>query len=260
MNPLLKVAGVTVRFGGVTAIDDVSFEVHEGELLGLIGPNGAGKTTMLRAITGVVRADAGKITLQGEPLDTLSIDSRIRKGLALSQQIVKPFRQISVLDNVVLAAGFAKTRSPMGALLNLSQDGERKTAQAMLERVDIAGYADQSPAILPLGILKRLEMARALAQRPRLLLLDEPLAGLNSKEAGALAATISDINRQGLTIILIEHNLGEILRVSRRLLVLDNGRRIADGEPMTVMNDPAVRAAYLGGEIAHTETPDHVLD
>ncbi len=260
MNPLLKVAGVTVRFGGVTAIDDVSFEVQEGELLGLIGPNGAGKTTMLRAITGVVRADAGKIALLGEPLDKLSIDARIRKGLALSQQIVKPFREISVLDNVVLAAGFAKTRSPMGALLNFSQDGERKTAHAMLERVDIAGYADQSPAILPLGVLKRLEMARALAQSPRLLLLDEPLAGLNSKEAGALASTISDINRQGLTIILIEHNLGEILRVSRRLLVLDNGRKIADGEPMAVMNDPFVRAAYLGGEPAHAETSSHALD
>ena len=136
-----------------------------------------------------------------------------------------------MLDNVILAAGYAKTRSPMGALLNLSRDGERKIAHAMLERVGIAGYANQSPAILPLGVLKRLEMARALAQSPRLLLLDEPLAGLNSKEAGALASTISDINRQGLTIILIEHNLGEILRISRRLLVLDNGRKIADGEP-----------------------------
>lgn len=260
MNPLLEVAGVTVRFGGVTAVDNVSFEVQEGELLGLIGPNGAGKTTMLRAITGVVRTDAGKITLIGESLDALSIDARIRKGLALSQQIVKPFREISVLDNVVLAAGFAKTRSPLGALLNLSQNGERKIAHAMLERVDIDGYADQSPAILPLGVLKRLEMARALAQSPRLLLLDEPLAGLNSKEAGALASTISDINRQGLTIILIEHNLGEILRVSRRLLVLDNGCKIADGEPAAVMNDPVVRAAYLGGEPAHSEKSSHVLD
>jgi branched-chain amino acid transport system ATP-binding protein len=119
MNPLLRVDGVTVRFGGVTAIDNVSFDVFEGELLGLIGPNGTGKTTMLRAITGVVRADAGNITLMGEGLGGLSIDARIRKGLALSQQIVKPFREISVLDNVVLAAGFAKTRSPMGALLNL---------------------------------------------------------------------------------------------------------------------------------------------
>lgn len=253
MNPLLAVSGMTVRFGGVTAIDDVSFEVREGELLGLIGPNGAGKTTMLRAITGVVRAGAGKITLQGEPLDALSIDARIRKGLALSQQIVKPFREISVLDNVILAAGHAKTRSPMVALLNLSREGERKTALAMLERVGIAGHADRSPAILPLGVLKRLEMARALAQRPKLLLLDEPLAGLNSKEAAALASTISEINGQGLSIILIEHNLGEILRVSRRLLVLDNGRKIADGEPMAVMKDPLVRAAYLGGEPAHAK-------
>ncbi len=260
MNPLLKVAGVMVCFGGVTALDDVSFEVQEGELLGLIGPNGAGKTTMLRAITGVVRADAGKITLIGESLDALSINARIRKGLALSQQIVKPFREISVLDNVVLAAGFAKTRSPMVALLNLSQNGERKTAHAMLERVGIADFADQSPAILPLGVLKRLEMARALAQSPRLLLLDEPLAGLNSQEAEALASTISDINKQGLTIILIEHNLGEILRVSRRLLVLDNGRKIADGDPVAVMNDPTVRAAYLGGEPAYGGTPSHVLD
>ncbi|MGD9974230.1 MAG: ABC transporter ATP-binding protein, partial [Desulfatirhabdiaceae bacterium] len=229
------------------------------ELLGLIGPNGAGKTTMLRAITGVVRADAGNITLMGESLGGLSIDARIRKGLALSQQIVKPFREISVLDNVVLAAGFAKTRSPMGALLNLSRDNERQVARAMLARVGIDMHADQSPAILPLGVLKRLEMARALAQSPKLLLLDEPLAGLNSKEAKALASTIADINRQGLTIILIEHNLGEILRVSRRLLVLDNGSRIADGEPMAVINDPAVRAAYLGSEPAHAEAAAHVL-
>ncbi len=261
MNPLLNVTGVTVRFGGVTAIDDVTFEVQEGELLGLIGPNGAGKTTMLRAITGVVRVDDGNITLSGDSLDALSIDARIRKGLALSQQIVKPFRRVSVLDNVVLAAGYAKTRSPMGALLNLSQVAEQKIARAMLERVDIAGYADQSPAILPLGVLKRLEMARALAQRPRLLLLDEPLAGLNSKEAAALASTISDINcQQGLTIILIEHNLGEILRISRRLLVMDNGCKIADGEPMTVINDPSVRSAYLGGGADQAEKHRYVLD
>lgn len=257
MKPLLDVAGVTVRFGGVTAVNGVSFAVQEGELLGLIGPNGAGKTTVLRAITGVVRADAGKIALMGEPLNTLSIDARIRKGLALSQQIVKPFREISALDNVVLAAGFKKTRSPLGALLNLSQDGERKTALAMLERVGIAGYAEQSPAVLPLGVLKRLEMARALAQSPRLLLLDEPLAGLNSQEAGALASVISDINGQGLTIILIEHNLGEILRISQRLVVLDNGRKIADGEPMAVINNPSVRSAYLGGDPVRG---DHVFD
>jgi len=246
--PLLEVAGVTVRFGGLIAIDDVSFNVEAGELLGLIGPNGAGKTTMLRSITGVVRATAGKVTLRGESLDGLPIHQRIRRGLALSQQLVKPFRDFSVIENVALAAGSAKTRSPLIALLHVAQEDELAVGREMLERVGIAAHAQQETAIQPLGILKRLEMARALALRPQLLLLDEPLAGLNSNEASALATTIADINRQGVTIVLIEHNLGEVMRICQRLVVLDNGRKIADEAPRTAMNDPAVRAAYLGGD------------
>jgi branched-chain amino acid transport system ATP-binding protein len=253
MTNLLTVSGVTVRFGGVIAIDEVSFAVKAGDLMGLIGPNGAGKTTMLRAITGVVPTSAGSINLLGENLTPLSIDARMRKGLALSQQIVKPFMGISVLDNVVLAAGYTKTRYPLKALCHLAETGEKKRAYAMLERVGIAGHAEQSPAILPLGVLKRLEMARALVQDPKLLLLDEPLAGLNSQEAAALATTIAEINSQGMSIILIEHNLREILRISKRLLVLDNGRKIAEGEPLTVMHNPAVRAAYLGGDAVSME-------
>jgi branched-chain amino acid transport system ATP-binding protein len=248
LQALLSVVNVTVRFGGLTAIDDVSFDVYPGELLGLIGPNGAGKTTMLRAITGVVRATEGDVRLEGETLNGLPIHKRIRKGLSLSQQLVKPFRNISVLDNVALAAGMARTRSPLKALMHVSQEEEAKTGRAMLERVGISAQAAQAPGIQPLGILKRLEMARALALNPKLLLLDEPLAGLNSKEANALATTIADINKQGVTIILIEHNLGEVLRICQRLVVLDNGRKIAAGEPRAVMNDPAVRAAYLGGD------------
>lgn len=248
LNALLRVANVTVRFGGLTAIDDVSFDVYPGELLGLIGPNGAGKTTMLRAITGVVRASEGDVLLEGESLSGMPIHKRIQKGLSLSQQLVKPFREISLLDNVALAAGMARTRSPLKALMHVSQDEEAAVGRDMLERVGIAAHADQKPGIQPLGILKRLEMARALALKPKLLLLDEPLAGLNSKEASALATTIADINRQGVTIILIEHNLGEVMRVCQRLVVLDNGRKIAQGEPRAVMNDPAVRAAYLGGD------------
>ena len=245
---LLRVSGVTVQYGGVRAIDAVSFDVLVGELLGLIGPNGAGKTTMLRAITGVVRPNEGSVVLGGITLDNLSIDRRIRMGLALSQQLVRPFREISVIDNVALAAGYRKTLSPFKALVNVSRRQELQVARQMLERVGIAEYADDNPAVQPLGVLKRLEVARALALNPRLLLLDEPLAGLNSQEAGALADTIVDINRQGVTIVMIEHNLGEIIRICQRLVVLDNGRVIAEGEPRAVMHLPAVRAAYLGCE------------
>ncbi|TFW09589.1 ATP-binding cassette domain-containing protein [Oxalobacteraceae bacterium OM1] len=253
-NPLLQVRDVTVRFGGLTAISSVSFDVYPGELLGLIGPNGAGKTTMLRAITGVVRATEGDVLLGNESLTGLPIHKRIRKGLALSQQLVKPLREITVLENVALAAGAARTVSPLKALMHVSQQAEEDIGRAMLARVGIEAHALQKPGIQPLGILKRLEMARALALKPRLLLLDEPLAGLNSKEAHALANTIADINRQGTTIVLIEHNLGEVMRICQRLVVLDNGRKIASGEPRAVMDDPAVRAAYLGGDTIAEET------
>ena len=247
-QPLLRVRDITVRFGGLTAIDNVSFDVYPGELLGLIGPNGAGKTTMLRSITGVVRANSGSVTLAGEALDALPIERRIRRGLSLSQQLVKPLRNISLIDNVALAAGAHKTVSPLRSMLHVSQADEKARALRMLQGVGIAERADQLPGTQPLGVLKRLEMARSLALDPKLLLLDEPLAGLNSREANALADTIIDINRRGVTIVLIEHNLGEVMRVCQRLVVLDNGRKIADGEPRVVMNDPGVRTAYLGGD------------
>lgn len=247
--PLLQVANATVRFGGLTAVDDVSFEVRQGELLGLIGPNGAGKTTALRSVTGVVTLTGGTVELDGERIDRLPIEKRIRKGLALSQQLVKPLHEMSIIENVALAAGSSKTRSPLIALCNTSIEAESRIAREMLDLVGISAHADQRPGIQPLGILKRLEMARALAQRPKLLLLDEPLAGLNSTEARALASTIVKVNKNGTTIVLIEHNLGEVLRVCHRLVVLDNGRKIADGEPRAVMNDPQVRAAYLGSDL-----------
>ena len=246
--PLLRVDGVTVRFGGITAVDDVSFDVSEGELLGLIGPNGAGKTTLMRAIIGVVPPTLGSVELDGESLNGLPTHKRIQRGLSLSQQLVKPLMEMNIAENVALAAGSAKTVHPLRSMLHVSSVDELAVAQRELQRVGIAGIADQSPRIQPLGVLKRLELARALALRPRLLLLDEPLAGLNSKEARALATTIAEINGQGLTIVLIEHNLGEVMRICRRLVVLDNGRNIGDGEPRSVMADPVVRAAYLGGD------------
>jgi len=247
---LLRVEGVSVRFGGLVALDDVSFDVHEGDMLGLIGPNGAGKTTMMRSIIGVVQPTSGTVLLDGESLNGMPIHKRVQRGLSLSQQLVKPLRGISIADNVAMAAASAKTGSPLSALLNVSDTKELEAAKAELTRVGIAAVSSQSPGIQPLGVLKRLELARALALKPRLLLLDEPLAGLNTQEARSLASTIAEINQQGLTVVLIEHNLGEVMRVCRRLVVLDNGKKIGDGEPQAVMRDQVVRAAYLGSGVS----------
>jgi branched-chain amino acid transport system ATP-binding protein len=251
MTSLLQIDGVTVRFGGVTALDDVSFAVKDGELLGLIGPNGAGKTTLLRAVTGVVTPDAGSIGLAGKDITRLPTHIRVRLGLGLSQQLVRPFKSMTVLENVALAAGHARSLFPLAALLARSRAAERETALKYLDLVGIADVAEGQPANLPLGTLKRLEVARALALEPRLLLLDEPLAGLNHVEAARMADTIAALNMGGLTVILIEHNLSEVLRVCSRLVVLDNGRCIGEGEPRAVMADARVRAAYLGAESDH---------
>jgi branched-chain amino acid transport system ATP-binding protein len=253
MRALLEVADVSVRFDGVTALDSVSFAVAHGELVGLIGPNGAGKTTCLRVVTGVVRPAQGCVRLDGADLTGLATHARVRRGLGLSQQLVRPFRSMTAVENVTLAAGAARTRRPLAALFQHDRARERRRAHELLDLVGIADAADHPPSSLPLGHLKRLEVARALAVDPRLLLLDEPLAGLNHLEARAMADTIARLrrsspDREALTIVLIEHNLGEMLRVCERLVVLDNGRRIADGAPAAVMRDPAVRAAYVGRE------------
>lgn len=256
MSALLSVKGITVRFGGVTALEDASFDLQPGELLGLLGPNGAGKTTMMRSITGVVTPQAGEVTLEDRVITKLPIHRRVRLGLGLSQQIVRPFRSMNVIDNVTLAAGHAKTLSPLAALGHRQRGAERERAYALLQRVGIAEVAESEPSALPLGMLKRLEVARALALDPKLLLLDEPLAGLNHLEAGRLADTIVALNQSGLSIILIEHNLSEVMRICQRLVVLDNGRNLASGEPRTVMDDPAVQAAYLGTATKTEETAD----
>jgi len=246
MSSVLEVRNVTVRFGGVTAVDDLSFAVEGGELLGLIGPNGAGKTTVMRSVTGVVRPQNGSVHLLGHDITNYPTARRVRLGLGLSQQLVRPFRTMTVLDNVAFACGSTKTGSPLVALLRTARTAERERARALLDLVGVAEAAEKMPSALPLGVLKRLEVARALALKPNLLLLDEPLAGLNSKEAASLADTIATLGGGGLTIVLIEHNLGEVLRICSRLVVLDNGRKIGDGAPRTVMDDARVRDAYLG--------------
>jgi branched-chain amino acid transport system ATP-binding protein len=248
MTTLLELKAIVVRFGGIVALDGVGFTLGDGELLGLIGPNGAGKTTLLRVVIGVVRQTQGEVTLDGRDLSGLGTDARARCGIALTHQIVRPFRGMTVLDNVVFAAGHRKTDSVFRALASRSRQQEKDRARELLDLVGIGNFADAMPGALPLGALKRLEVARALATEPKILLLDEPLAGLNHIEAGRLADTFTRLNASGVTMVLIEHNLGQVARICPRVVVLDNGKMIAAGPTREALSDPAVVAAYVGKE------------
>ena len=251
MTDTLRVQSVAIRFGGVQALTDVNFAVASGEIVGLIGPNGAGKTTLLKIIAGVARPDTGQIMIDGEDVTALPTARRVQKGLAITHQIVRPFRSMTVLDNVVLAAGHHFTSNPLTALFHRARKAEEELAAAILARVGLAGQELKAVTALPLGHLKRLEVARALAVEPKLIMLDEPLAGLNHREAEEQVDTIARLNAAGVTTILIEHNLREVLRVCRRMLVLDGGRIIADGDPHSVIADKAVREAYVGKAADH---------
>jgi branched-chain amino acid transport system ATP-binding protein len=254
MSEILLVDEISIRFGGLQAVDGVTFSVQQGELLGLIGPNGAGKTTALSLITGLLKLDSGRVLLSQKDISRLPTHERVRRGIAMTHQIVRPFHSLTVLENVVLAAGIGHTGSALGAMSRLSKNKEQDAARELLIRIGLADYENAYPGVLPLGFLKRLEVARALALHPKILLLDEPLAGLNEKETNELANAIHQLSREGMTVILVEHNLGQVLRIASRLLVLDGGRVIADGSPDTVMENQSVRDAYLGKpRVAHAK-------
>jgi branched-chain amino acid transport system ATP-binding protein len=243
----LEVDDVAIDFGGVQAVGGVSFAVQPGEIVGLIGPNGAGKTTLLRIIAGILSPDRGRILLSGAEVTHRPTAARVRRGLAITHQIVRPFRSMTALDNVTLAAGHRATANPLTALFRLDRRAEEARAAAILAEVGLGQIGHTPVAALPLGRLKRLEVARALAVEPSVMLLDEPLAGLNHTEAAQQADTIAAVAARGITTILVEHNLAEVIRITRRLIVLDGGKIIADGPPDEVMAQPAVREAYLGG-------------
>jgi branched-chain amino acid transport system ATP-binding protein len=246
MIAALQLQDLAVHFGGVRAVNGVTVSIVPGEFVGLIGPNGAGKTTLIRIVAGSVKPDRGRVVLAGDDVTRNSTASRVRKGLALTHQMVRPFRGMTVLDNVVLAAGYRRTASPLRAALKLERGPERERAVGILARVGLAGREGKLAGALPLGEMKRLEVARALAVDPHIVLLDEPLAGLNQPEAAQQVETIAAVNAQGITVVLVEHNLEEVMRSCRRLIVLNDGRVIGDGPPQAVMAEPIVREAYVG--------------
>ncbi len=233
---MLEVRGVTVDFHGLRAVDDASFRVDEGRIAGLIGPNGAGKTTLFNTVSGMIKPSAGSVRFEGRDLARLDPADRSRLGIGRTFQIVKPFGGLSVRDNVLV-----------GALTRGQSVGEaRRTAEATLERLDMARLADVRAASLPLALRKRLELARALATGPRLLLLDEIMGGLNPTEVNETLALIRALNAEGLTLLIIEHNMHAIMQIAETVLVLNQGRIIAQGPPAAVTRDPQVIAVYLG--------------
>jgi branched-chain amino acid transport system ATP-binding protein len=237
---LLEVEGLTRHFGGLRAVGDLSFTVEPGEILGLIGPNGAGKTTVFNLVTGFVRPSRGTIRLDGRDLTGCRPHEVARRGIARTFQIVKPFPGLSVHENVTLAAFL---RHPRRA------DAE-VAASAVIERLGLSDRSARPAGQLTLMDQKRLEMAKALATEPRVLLLDEPMGGLNPAEVDVASELVLAVRKGGVTVVLVEHVMKAIMRISDRVLVMRQGERIALGPPAEVVRDPAVIAAYFGTRAA----------
>jgi branched-chain amino acid transport system ATP-binding protein len=248
---LLEAEALTRRFGGVVAVDDVAIGVAEGELAGVIGPNGAGKSTLFHLITGHLRPDAGRVRFAGRDVTALSPDRRARLGVAIAFQAVRLFRGLSVLDNVRVGAQAWTLHGFVEAALRLPRHRReeraiRAAAEQALERTGLTAVAARPAESLPIGQQQAVQLARALCGRPRLLLLDEPAAGLRAAERERLARLLAALRDEGLSMLLVEHDVAFVARVASRITVMDRGRVIAAGRPAEVRADARVIEAYLG--------------
>jgi branched-chain amino acid transport system ATP-binding protein len=252
---LLEAQGLTRRFGGVVAVDQVSLQVDEAELVGVIGPNGAGKSTLFHLITGHLLPERGSVRLGGEDVTGLTADRRARRGMAIAFQAVRLFRGMTVLENVMVGAHAWTHHGFLSAFVRLpAQRREERAihaeAVAALLRVGLEDQADRLAESLPIGQQRAVQVARALCGRPRLLLLDEPASGLRAAERERLAHLLETLRAEGLAMLLVEHDVAFVTRLASRITVMDRGRVIAQGKPTDIRRDPTVIGAYLGQERA----------
>ena len=252
---LLSIEGLGIAFGGVKAVHDVSFKVRPGEIVSVIGPNGAGKTTLFNMISGIYRPAAGKVVLNGEDVTAMEPHLLARRGMCRTFQNLQVFQSMTVLENAVTGYHLAESGSVLADLLGLPSSRRRAKAaedgaRALLKRVGLERAAEREAGSLSYGSLKRLEIARAMALQPRVLLLDEPAAGCNAVETEEIDHLIAEIAASGVAILLVEHDMKMVMRISNHIVVLDHGEKIAEGDPAAVSRNPAVIAAYLGADHA----------